>query len=122
VTFYRRRGDNRRLTITGSKCGLQQQASDALSGARIAGDIPLPMTMVFAMMVMVSIRPMILSFVMINIKKPEPAQIRVVAVVAAPIPAMKIIMSPQPPGIMMAVPDIVDPAVAAIDSSMTPVC
>jgi len=80
------------------------------------------MTMVFAMMVMVSIRPMILSFVMINIKKPEPAQIRVVAVVAAPIPAMKIIMSPQPPGIMMAVPDIVDPAVAAIDSSMTPVC
>ena len=94
-----------------------------LAGARIAGEIPLPMmtvsAMAVAMMILVSIRPMILSFIMINIEKPGPAQIRIVAVVAPPIPAMKIIMSTQPAGIMVAVPDNVVPIVTAISSIMT---
>ena len=93
-----------------------------LAGARIAGEIPLPMTMAAAMMVPVSIRPMILSLVMINIEKPGPAQIRIVTVVALPIPAMKIIMSTQPPGIMVAMPDNVVPVVSAVGSIMISMC
>jgi len=78
--------------------------------------------MAVAMMILVSIRPMILSLVMINIEKAVPAQIRIVAVVAPPIPAMKIIMSAQPPGIMVAVPDSVVPVVTAINSVMASMC
>ncbi len=97
-----------------------------LAGARIAGEIPLPMAIVsvmaMAMMILVSIRPMILSLVMINIEKPGPAQIRIVTVMASPIPTIKIIMSTQPPGIMVAVPDNVVPVVTAISSIMTSMC
>ncbi len=97
-----------------------------LAGARIAGEIPLPMavamTIAVAMMALVSIRPMILSLVMINIEKPGPAQIRIMAVVALPIPAMKIIMSTQPPGIMVAMPDNVVPVESAVGSIMISMC
>jgi len=99
-----------------------------LAGARIAGEIPLPMamavamTIAVAMMALVSIRPMILSLVMINIEKPGPAQIRIMAVAALPIPAMKIIMSTQPPGIMAAMPDNVVPVVSAVGSIMISMC
>ena len=88
--------------------------------------MPLPMTMVFAMvvamMVLVSIMAMILSLVLINIEKPRPAQIKIVAVVTPPIPAMKIIMSTQPPGIMVTVPDNVVPIVSAMSSMVTSMC
>ncbi len=80
------------------------------------------MSIAAAIMVMVAIGPMILSFVTINIEKPLPAQIKIVPEVASPIPTMKIVMLVQPPGIMVVGPDNVVPVVNDVTSVVTSLC
>ncbi len=80
------------------------------------------MSIAAAIMVMVAIGPMILSFVTINIEKPLPAQIKIVPEVASPIPTMKIVMLVQPPGIMVVGPDNVVSVVNDVTSVVTSLC
>lgn len=80
------------------------------------------MPMTTAMFIIVAIWSMILSLVTINIIKPIPTQIKVATVVAPRIPAMEIIISTQPPGVMVAVSDKVVPVVTDVMPVVTSVC
>ena len=82
------------------------------------------MTVMFAMpivavTIIVSVWAMILSFVTINIEQQVPTHIKVIAIMAVPVPTMKIIMSPQPVRITVTVPDNVVPIVTPV---LTSVC
>ncbi len=82
------------------------------------------MTVMFAMpivaaTIIVVVWVVILSFVTINIKQPAPTHIKVIVMMAAPVPTMKIIISAQPVRITVTVPDIVVPVVTPV---LTSVC
>ncbi len=74
---------------------------------------------IVAVTIIVSVWAMILSFVTINIEQPVPTHIKVIAIMAVPVPTMKIIMSPQPVRITVTVPDNVVPIVTPV---LTSVC
>lgn len=70
-------------------------------------------------MIRESIGPVIPSLVSIDIEQAIPAQIEIMTVMTASVPAMKIAIAMQPVWIMMTVPDNVVPVVCPV---VTTVC
>ncbi len=68
--------------------------------------------------IVVAVWAVILSFVTINIEQPVPTQIKVIVIMAAQIPATKIVIPPQPVGIALATPHNVVPVVARVATSV----
>lgn len=60
-----------------------------------------------------------LSFVTINIEQPAPTHMKVTAIMAVPVPTMKIRVSAQPGRKTVSVPDIIVPVVTPV---LTSVC
>jgi len=74
--------------------------------------------MITAVTVVVAVRAVIPSFVTIEIEQSLPAQMKVITVLAMPVPAMKIILTPQPIRITVTVPDDVVPFIGSVLTTM----
>ncbi len=82
------------------------------------------MTVMFVMTIVaatiiVAVWAVMPSFVTIDIEQPIPTRMKVMAIMATPVPTMKIVISPQPVRITVTVPDDV---VAVVTPVVTSVC